>query len=86
MKTLTVQEEQSQLGQLIAQANDGEVMVLTDGDQNVTLQPGTGLNLEKDTSELEHELLKAIDGPYTSYSAEEMRSVVERIIREQKRG
>jgi len=30
--------------------------------------------------------LKAIDGPYTPYSAEEMRNVVERIIREEKRG
>jgi hypothetical protein len=86
VKTLTVQEAQSRLGQLIAQANEGEVIVLTDGRQNVTLRPGTALDLEEETPELERELLKAIDGPYSPYFTEEMRSVVERIIRDEKRG
>jgi hypothetical protein len=86
MKTLTVQEAQAQLGQLIAEANNGNVIVLTDGRQKVTLQPGAALNLEEDSPELEAELLRAIDGPYTPYSAEEMRGIVERIIREEKRG
>ena len=86
VKTLTVQEAQSQLGELIAEANKGSVIVLTDGREKVTLQPGVALNLEEDSPELERELLKAIDGPYTPYSAEEMRNVVERIIREEKRG
>jgi hypothetical protein len=85
MKTLTVQEAQMQLGQLIAEANHGNVIVLTDGRQKVTLQPGAALDLEEDSPELEAELLKAIDGPYTPYSAEEMRGIVERIIREEKR-
>lgn len=85
MKTLTVQEAQLQLGQLIAEANEGNVIVLTAGHQKVTLQPGAALNLEEDSPEVEAELLKAIDGPYTPYSAEEMRSIVERIIREEKR-
>jgi hypothetical protein len=85
MKTLTVQEAQSKLGQLISQANQGEVIVLTDGHQNVTLQPGAALDLQEDSPELEAELLKAIDGPFTPYSSEEMRNVVERIIREEKR-
>ena len=84
MKMLTVQEAQMQLGQLIAEANEGNVIVLTDGTQKVTLQPGAALNLE-DTPELEAELLKAIDGPYTPYSTEEMRNIVERIIRQEKR-
>ena len=32
------------------------------------------LDLEVDSPELEAELLKAIDGPYTPYSSEEMRA------------
>ena len=51
------------------------------GRQKVTLQPGVALNLEEDSPELEAELLKAIDGPYTPYSTEEMRANIERIIR-----
>jgi hypothetical protein len=85
MKTLTVQEAQPQLGQLIAEANEGDIIVLTDGRQTVTLQPGAALRLEEDSPELEAELLKAADGPYTPYSSEEMRGIVERIIREEKR-
>lgn len=86
MKTLTVQEAQPQLGQLIAEANRGDVIVLTDGAQKVTLLPGESLSLEADSPELEVELLKSIDGPYTPYSSEEMRGIVERIIREEKLG
>ena len=86
MKTLTVEEAQSQLGRLIAEANRGDVIVLTDGAQKVLLQPGDALDLEKDSPELEAELLQGIDGPYTPYSSEEMRGLVERIIREEKRG
>lgn len=43
------------------------------------------LDPEVDSPELEVELLKAIDGPYTPYSREEMQSIVERIIREEER-
>lgn len=43
------------------------------------------LDPEVDSPELEAELLKAIDGPYTPYSSEEARATVERIIREEKR-
>jgi hypothetical protein len=85
MKTLTVQEAQSNLGQLIAEANQGEVIVLTNGQHNVTLRPGAGLDLEQDSAELEAHLLDAIDGPYTPYSSDEMRNIVERIIREEAR-
>ena len=84
MKRLTIQEAKSQLGQLITEANEGKVIVLTDGRQKVTLQPGDALNLEEDNPELEAELLKGIDGPYTRYSTEQMQSIVERIIREEK--
>ena len=40
------------------------------------------LDPEVDGPELEAELLKAIDGPYTPYSSEEFRELGERIIRE----
>lgn len=43
------------------------------------------LDPEVDSPELEAELLKAINGPYTPYSAEEFREIVETIIREEER-
>ena len=85
MKAIPVQEAQGQLGQLIAEACRGEVIVLTDGDKRVTLEPGVALDLEEDSPELEAELLKAANGPFTSYSSEEMRAACEKVIRE-KRG
>jgi len=85
MKAISIQEAQGQLGKLVAEACSGEVIVLTDGDKQVTLEPGVPLNLEEDSPELEAELLKAADGPFTPYSSEEMRAACEKIIRE-KRG
>jgi hypothetical protein len=58
--------------------------VLTDGDNRVTLAPRV-LDLEEDNPELEAELLKAANGPFTPYSSEEMRAACEKVIRE-KRG
>ena len=85
MKAIPVQEAQGKLGQLIAEACRGETVVLTDGDKKVTLEPGAPLDLEEDSPELEAELLKAVNGPHSPYSSEEMRAACERIIRE-KRG
>ena len=85
MKAIPVQEAQGKLGQLIAEACGGELIVLTDGDRQVTLEPGVPLDLEEDSPELEAELLKAVNGPHSPYSSEEMRADCERIIRE-KRG
>jgi hypothetical protein len=85
MKAIPVQEAQGQLGELITQACRGEVIVLTNGDEQVTLEPGVPLNLEEDSPDLEAELLKAANGPFTPYSSDEMRAACERVIRE-KRG
>ena len=85
MKAIPFQEAQGQLGQLIAEACLGEVIVLTDGDRQVTLEPGMPLDLEEVSPELEAELLKAANGPFTPYSSDEMRAACERILRE-KRG
>ena len=53
-----------------AEACQGELIVLTDGDKQVTREPHMPLDLEKDSPELEAELLKAIDGLFSPYSAE----------------
>jgi hypothetical protein len=49
------------------------------------LRDSYAVDPEIDSPELEVELLKAIDGPYTPYSSEEARAIVERIIREEER-
>jgi hypothetical protein len=84
VKAISIREAQGQLGELIAQACRGETIVLTDGNNEVTLAPNV-LNLEEDSPELEAELLKAANGPFTPYSSEEMRAACEKVIRE-KRG
>ena len=87
MKAISVREAEGQLGRLVAEACRGETTVLTDGDNHVTLEPRVP-NPEEDSPELEAELLKALKGPFTPYSTEEMRVSCERIIREKcdKRG
>jgi len=82
MKTLTVGEAQGQLADLIAEAHQGAVIVLTDGEKQVWLDTDKPWDLETDNPELEAELLKSVDGPFTPYSSEEMRSIGERIITE----
>ena len=57
--------------------------MLTNGAQQATLTAGNYLDAEEDSPALEAALLKSIDGPYTPYSSDEMRGIVERIIREE---
>ncbi len=80
MKAVTVREAQSRLRELIAEACQGELIVLTDGEKQVALEPHVPLELERDTPELESELLKAIDGPFAPYSAEEMKAIGKRVL------
>lgn len=82
MKAITIQEAQGQLGQLIAKACRGELIVLTDGDKSVTLEPGGSLDLEEDSPELEAELLKAANGPFTPLREGELREIADRALRE----
>jgi len=84
MKTLTVSEAEGKLAQLISAANEGEIIVLKDGHKEATLYSAGSLDLEKDSPELEAELLKAAQGPFTPYSSEEMRAICERIIQEKR--
>jgi len=44
MKAIPVQDAQGKPGQPIAEACRGEVIVLTDGDKKVTLEPGVPLD------------------------------------------
>ena len=82
MKTLTVTEAEGQLAKLIAAANEGEIIVLKDGDREATLYSPRALDLEEDSPELAAELLKAAKGPFTPYSPDEMQAIGERIIAE----
>jgi hypothetical protein len=83
MKAISIREAEGQLGQLVAEACRGETIVLTDGDNRVTLAPRV-LDLDEDSPELEAELLKAVNGPHSPYSSEEMRAGCEKIIREKR--
>jgi hypothetical protein len=85
MKAISIRDAEGQLDRLVAEACRGETIVLTDGENEVTLSPRPVLDLEEDSPELEAELLKAANGPFTPYSSEEMRAACEKIIRE-KRG
>ena len=82
MKTISIRKAQGQLGRLIAEACRGEVIVLTDGDKQVTLDPGAALELEKDSPELEAELLKAAEGPFPPLRDGELREIADRALRE----
>jgi hypothetical protein len=82
VKTLTVGEAQWQLAELIAEAHRGTVIVLTDGGKQVWLDTQKPLELETDNPELEAELVKSIDGPFTPYSSAEVRAIGERMIKE----
>ena len=88
VKTVTVSEAEGRLGQLLAEAARGDVIVLTDGEIRVTLTPGDPrqpLDPEQDSPELEAELLNAIDGPYLPYFEDEFRAIGESIVGESRR-
>jgi antitoxin (DNA-binding transcriptional repressor) of toxin-antitoxin stability system len=81
VKAISIREAQGQLGELIAQACRGETIVLTDGNNEVTLAPHV-LDLEEDSPELEAELLKAANGPFRPFHEGELREIADRALRE----
>jgi antitoxin (DNA-binding transcriptional repressor) of toxin-antitoxin stability system len=83
VKAISIREAQGQLGELIAQACRGETIVLTDGNNEVTLAPHV-LDLEEDSPELEAELLKAASGPFRPYHESELREIADRVLRERR--
>jgi hypothetical protein len=82
VKTLTVGEARGQLAELITRAHQGEIIVLTDGEKQVWLNTRTPLDLDTDNPKLEQELAEAADGPFTPYTADEMRAIGKRIVKE----
>ena len=90
MKAVSIREAQSQLSQLVAEACEGELIVLTDGNKQVTLEPRGLIDLEEDSPELEAELLKAVNGPHSPLRDGELREIADRALDEhrakQKRG
>ena len=81
MKAISIREAEGQLGQLVAEACRGETIVLTDGDNRVTLAPRI-LDLEEDSPDLEAELLKAVNGPHSPWKPEEFREIADKALRE----
>ena len=84
MKAISIREAEGQLGQLVAEACRGETIVLTDGDNEVTLSPRPFLDLEEDSPELEAELLKAANGPFSPYHESELREIADGVLRERR--
>ena len=79
MKAISIREAEGQLGQLVAKACRGETIVLTDGDNRVTLAPRV-LDLDEDSPGLEAELLKAVNGPHAPMRAGELREIADRAL------
>ena len=82
MKAVTILEAQGQLGDLIAEACRGELVVLTDGDKQVALEPRPPLDLEQDSPELEAELLRAVKGPHHPFDENELRELADKALAE----
>jgi len=85
MKTLDVREAEGQLAQLIAEASEGEVIVIRNGDKEVTLRATATGEPEWASPELEAELLKAAKGPFTPYSRADLEAVAQRVLQEKQR-
>lgn len=81
MKAIPIEEAEGQLGKLLAEACRGETILLTDGENEVTLSPRAALDLEEDSPELEAELLKAAGGPFTPYHESELRQIADQALR-----
>jgi hypothetical protein len=82
MKSIPIHEAEGQLGRLVAEACRGETIVLTDGENEVTLSPRPILDLEEDSPELEAELLKAVNGPHSPLREDDLRKIADRALRE----
>jgi len=82
VKSLTLLEAEGQLGNLIAEAFRGELVVLTDGDKQVALKPCAPLSLDEDTPELEAELLRAVNGPHSPFAESELRELANKALAE----
>jgi hypothetical protein len=85
MKSVTMHVEKEQLDRLLAEMHPGDAVLLTDGDREVMLESAPVLDLDEDSAELEKELLKAVDGPFSDYSRVELEQIAARVLAEKKR-
>jgi hypothetical protein len=85
MKTVTVTAAQPELRRLVEEAYQGTAVVLAYGEKRVKLEryaPATGtvdLDPERDSAQLEAELLMAIRGLFTPYSRGDLDAIAERV-------
>ena len=79
MKTFTVRKAEDQLARLISAVNEGEIIVLKDGDKQATLYSARAPDLEEDSPELEAELLKAVNGPHSPLREGELREIADKV-------
>jgi len=86
MKSFTVREAQTRLGELVADACRGELIVLTEGDKQVTLEPRGMVDPEKDGPDLEAELLKAVNGPHQPFSEGDLRKLAQKALAARRTG
>ena len=82
MKTFTIREAEGQLARLISAANEGEIIVLKDGDKEATLCSVRSLDLEEDSPELEAELSKAVNGPHFPLREGELREIADKVCKQ----
>lgn len=83
MKSVPVKEAAAQLERLVAEAARGDVVVLTDGDVQVTLtprSPSPAFDPEEDSAELEAELLKAVREAHAPFGGGELREIADRAL------
>jgi hypothetical protein len=69
----------------VGEAARGDLVVLTDGDVQVTLtprSPSPAFDPEEDSPELEAELLKAVRGAHAPFGAAELREIANRALAE----
>ena len=89
MKTLSLAEAGPHLSELVAAAHNGESVLLADGGKFVILErfdplpPSPIVDPNEDSPELEAELLKAVRGPHSDYSRDELEQSLARLIREE---
>ncbi len=85
MKIVNVTTAQPELRKLAEEAYGGAEVILAYGDKRVKLEryaPAEGpvdLNLERDSSELEAELLKGVRTGFTPYSRKDLEAIAERV-------
>jgi hypothetical protein len=81
MKVIDVAEAAGNLAKIIADVTNGEAIVLRDGAREVALSPHPTQDQEE-SPELEAEMLKTANGPFTPFTREELRGYAGKLIQE----